>query len=360
MLSRSPWERFRSDRRAVACLLILCAELLAVLLLPPLLGLEPNASDLGASFWAPPSAAHPLGTDDVGRDLLARLLCGGRVSLLIGLCSAALSALVGIPLGLLAGYRRGAWEFCLMRLADVFQSFPSIVLVLCLVSLVGPSALNLVLVLGLLGSSQAALAAEESPAPLPGWSHSILADGYSLGLFGDEIGVQHSQTVTMEQVEALARTVGDKLALLDLEPRPTDGTALVLDTTRGGVVNALYQEAAAYAFPDVEQGPEAFMTSVGALAGDGSGLHLDRPCTVLEAAAMANSLILNLYDWQDAGSLGLLWRADNGRGNVLYLLGSIHTDRNNLYPFHKQLRDVILNAEAATAGGGARNACGRR
>ena len=101
MLSRSPWERFRSDRRAVACLLILCAELLAVLLLPPLLGLEPNASDLGAGFWAPPSAAHPLGTDDVGRDLLARLLCGGRVSLLIGLCSAALSALVGIPLGLL-------------------------------------------------------------------------------------------------------------------------------------------------------------------------------------------------------------------------------------------------------------------
>ena len=59
----------------------------------------------------------------------------------------------------------------------------------------------------------------------------------------------------MEQVEALARTVGDKLALLDLEPRPADGTALVLDTTRGGVVNALYQEAAAYAFPDVEQGP---------------------------------------------------------------------------------------------------------
>ena len=133
MLSRSPWERFRSDRRAVACLLILCAELLAVLLLPPLLGLEPNASDLEAGFWAPPSAAHPLGTDDVGRDLLARLLCGGRVSLLIGLCSAALSARVGIPLGLLAGYRRGAWEFCLMRRADVFQSFPSIVLVLCLV-----------------------------------------------------------------------------------------------------------------------------------------------------------------------------------------------------------------------------------
>jgi len=185
MLSRSPWERFRSDRRAVACLLILCAELLAVLLLPPLLGLEPNASDLGAGFWAPPSAAHPLGTDDVGRDLLARLLCGGRVSLLIGLCSAALSALVGIPLGLLAGYRRGAWEFCLMRLADVFQSFPSIVLVLCLVSLVGPSALNLVLVLGLLvgwfwwqqnGLSSETITVSSAPDGFDGYRIAVVSD----------------------------------------------------------------------------------------------------------------------------------------------------------------------------------------
>ena len=79
------------------------------------------------------SAAHPLGTDDVGRDLLARLLYGGRVSLLIGLSSAAISACLGTFLGLMAGYRRGVWEFCIMRLADIFQSFPSIVLVLCLV-----------------------------------------------------------------------------------------------------------------------------------------------------------------------------------------------------------------------------------
>ena len=148
---RSPWARLLRDRRAVVCLAILAAELLAVLLLPPLLGLDPYTRDPAAGFWAPPSAAHPLGTDDAGRDLLARLVYGGRVSLAVGLCSAALSALVGVPLGLLAGYRRGAWEFWLMRLADVLQSFPSIVLVLCLVTLVGPSAVNLVLVLGLLG-----------------------------------------------------------------------------------------------------------------------------------------------------------------------------------------------------------------
>ena len=148
---RSPWARFCQNRRAVVCLFLLCLELLLVFLLPPLMGLEPNVSDLEAGFWAPPSPDHWLGTDDVGRDLLARLLCGGQVSLLIGLSAAAISAALGVPLGLLAGYRRGAWEFWLMRLADIVQSFPSIILVLCLVALVGPSALNIVLVLGLLG-----------------------------------------------------------------------------------------------------------------------------------------------------------------------------------------------------------------
>ena len=150
-LGRSPCARVKADRRAMVCLYLLCAELLAVLLLPPLLGLEPNVSDLEAGFWALPSAEHPLGTDDVGRDLLARLLSGGQVSLFIGLSSAAISTALGVPLGLLAGYRRGAWEFWIMRLADIFQTFPSIVLVLCLVTVVGPAALNIVLVLGLLG-----------------------------------------------------------------------------------------------------------------------------------------------------------------------------------------------------------------
>ena len=197
----------------------------------------------------------------------------------------------------------------------------------------------------LAGSMTPVLAAEETQSqPVPAWGYGVLADGYAMGLFGDEMNTQHSQTVTQEQLETITQVVGDKLALLDVEQRTGEGEALVVDTTRGGVVNALYQEAAAYAFPGVEEGPEAFMTSVGALAGDGNGLNLDRPCTYLEAAAMADSLILNLYDEQNAGSLGLLWKATSGE-NTLYLLGSIHTDRNNVYPFHKQLRDIIMNAE---------------
>ena len=145
------WRRLRSDRRAVVCMAILALEILGVLLLPPLLGLEPDVTDRAAGFWAVPSAEHWLGTDDVGRDVLSRLICGGQISLLVGFASAAINLAVGVPLGLLAGYRRGAWEFWIMRLADVFQSFPSIVLILCLVTLVGASVLNLVLVIGLLG-----------------------------------------------------------------------------------------------------------------------------------------------------------------------------------------------------------------
>ena len=148
---RRVWHRLRSDRRAVLCMAVLALEVLCVLLLPPLLGLEPDVTDRAAGFWAVPSAAHWLGTDDVGRDVFSRLICGGRVSLLVGFATAAINLAIGVPLGLLAGYRRGKWEFWIMRLADVFQSFPSIVLILCLVTLVGASVLNLVLVMGLLG-----------------------------------------------------------------------------------------------------------------------------------------------------------------------------------------------------------------
>ena len=207
----------------------------------------------------------------------------------------------------------------------------------------------LLLAFGLLGTTPV-LAAEgetpaQEPAPLPAWSYGMVADGYALGLFGDEIYTAHDQIVTEDQLGQMTQVVASKLALLEVEQRSAADEGLVVDTTRGGVVNALYQEAAAYAFPGVEEGPEAFMTSVGALAGDGESLALDRPCTLLEAATMANSLILNLYDQENAGSLGLLWKADNGAGNTLYLLGSIHTDVNNTYPFHKQLRDIILNAD---------------
>lgn len=207
--------------------------------------------------------------------------------------------------------------------------------------------LTLLLAFGLLGSTVPVFAAEEpQAAPIPAWAYGEVADIYAMGLAGDEIYTDHSKPVTQEQLDKMTQVAADKLALLGVEQRSSAGS-FVLDTTRGGVLNALYMEALPYAFPGVDAGPVEFLSGLGVIHGDGNDLALDRPCTLLEAACFAERMILALYDQQNAGSLGLLWKAEGVDGNTLYLLGSIHTDRNNLYPFHKQLRDIITSAELA-------------
>ncbi len=103
------------------------------------------------AFNSPPGSEHILGTDDVGRDVLSRLLHGGRVSLFVGIASTFISVLIGIPLGLLAAFYRGAIEIVIMRLADIFMSFPSMIIILFLVSIFGPSIITVTLVIGILG-----------------------------------------------------------------------------------------------------------------------------------------------------------------------------------------------------------------
>ena len=186
------------------------------------------------------------------------------------------------------------------------------------------------------------LAAE--PQQLSPWAVSELADSYALGLVDDSYTTYIQSPVTMEQLESMTKVVADKLALLELEPRTADAVGLVVDTTRGGVMNALYQEAAAYDLPGVEEGPEAFLTGLGVVQGDGASLAAERTCTYQEAMVMTNRLILAIYDGQDAGSKGLLWKATNG-DNTLYLLGTIHLDRDNVYPLHKSVRDAIQASE---------------
>ena len=203
--------------------------------------------------------------------------------------------------------------------------------------------LSLLLAFGLL--TVPVLAEEPQAEPLPAWAWGEVADSYALGLVGDEIYTDHSKPVTQEQLDKMTQVAADKLVLLEVEQRSNAGS-FVIDTTRGGVLNALYMEALPYAFAGVDAGPVEFLSSLGVIHGDGADLALDRPCTLLEAACFANRMILALYDQQNAGSLGLLWKAE-GNGNTLYLLGSIHTDRSNLYPFHKQLRDIITSAELA-------------
>lgn len=145
------WDKFRHNKRAMFGVVVVLIVALAVLILPLVMNLDPFTTDAEAGFNTPPSAQHILGTDDVGRDLFARLLYGGRISLLVGIASTCVSVLIGVPLGLVAGYYRGIWETIIMRAADIFMSFPSMILILVLVAVFGPSIFNVTVVIGVLG-----------------------------------------------------------------------------------------------------------------------------------------------------------------------------------------------------------------
>ena len=131
------WRRFLRHRLAVASgllLLILGLLCLAAPLVEGTLGHDPGAVDLLNRF-APPSLAHPLGTDELGRDLLLRLLHGGRVSLFVGLVGALVAALLGTAIGLLAGYVGGRLDTLLMRLTDAVIALPLLPLLIVLAAI---------------------------------------------------------------------------------------------------------------------------------------------------------------------------------------------------------------------------------
>ncbi|RWJ58465.1 MAG: ABC transporter permease [Mesorhizobium sp.] len=97
---------------------------------------------------SPPSAEHLMGTDRFGRDIFARVLHGGRVSLLVGLCVVLLALVIGVPIGLVAGYFGGKIDLLLMRIADVFLAFPPLLLPIAITAALGPGLWNVVIALG--------------------------------------------------------------------------------------------------------------------------------------------------------------------------------------------------------------------
>jgi peptide/nickel transport system permease protein len=111
---------------------------------------DPNVQLL-AQRLAGPSWAHPLGLDELGRDILARLLMGARVSLFVGLSVVSISSVVGIALGAAAGYAGGRIDNALGRVMDVLLAFPGILLAIALVAVLGPSLTNVVLALVVIG-----------------------------------------------------------------------------------------------------------------------------------------------------------------------------------------------------------------
>jgi peptide/nickel transport system permease protein len=128
------WRRFRRHRLAVVSTAVLLAMILAVAFGPLLWHVQINDIDFTAQLQGP-SWAHPLGTDDLGQDLLARMLYGGRISLSVGLAAMSVSVVVGTIVGAVAGMSRGAIDTALVWLIDLFLSLPQVPVLLVIIYL---------------------------------------------------------------------------------------------------------------------------------------------------------------------------------------------------------------------------------
>ncbi|MEI7761935.1 MAG: ABC transporter permease [Comamonadaceae bacterium] len=133
-LAREAWRRFGRHKMALLSLILLLTMVLLVFVGPMVWKVAINDIDFTARL-KPPSYAHPLGTDDLGQDLLARILYGGRISLAVGLAAMGMALLVGVTIGAIAGISRGSVDAALMWLTDLFLSLPQLPLLLLLIYL---------------------------------------------------------------------------------------------------------------------------------------------------------------------------------------------------------------------------------
>ena len=143
------WQRLRHNEMAMvgaAIVLIMFVFAMAA----PLLGRDPGAIDIALRLQ-PPSWAAPLGTDDLGRDVLTRILYGARISLLVGFVAVGIATAIGIVLGAVAGYY-GRWvDVLLMRFVDIMLCFPTFFLILAVIAFLDPSIWNIMIIIGLTG-----------------------------------------------------------------------------------------------------------------------------------------------------------------------------------------------------------------
>lgn len=150
----SAWMQLLRNRKARLGGLLIVVMIVISLAAPLITPESPVDQNVLAKFAKPAvtfggSWAHPLGTDSLGRDILSRILYGGRNSLLIGLIATVLASLVGVALGLISGYFGGVNDTVIMRLVDVQMAFPAILLALAVMVMLGPNLRNLILVLAL-------------------------------------------------------------------------------------------------------------------------------------------------------------------------------------------------------------------
>lgn len=147
---RELWQRFMKNKTAVIGMIIFIFIVLVAIFAPLIANYETQAIKIDVpSRLQGPGGQHILGTDEMGRDLLARIVHGARISLMIGICSIAVSLLIGGTLGAISGFFGGRIDNMIMRVMDVFLCLPDVLLALAIVAAFGTSQVNLMISIGL-------------------------------------------------------------------------------------------------------------------------------------------------------------------------------------------------------------------
>lgn len=148
---RAGWLQFRAllrrDKKALFGIVVLALFVVAAVFGPLISPYDPNA--MAFSMMEPPSWGHPLGTDDLGRDLLSRIVVGARVSLFVGVSTVAIALSLGLVLGVLAGYFGGWLDYLIMRYIDLQWAFPNFIIAVYLVAVFGTGLTNVIVAISL-------------------------------------------------------------------------------------------------------------------------------------------------------------------------------------------------------------------
>ncbi|PZW43646.1 peptide/nickel transport system permease protein [Humitalea rosea] len=222
---------------ALLCLAIVLAAVLAPWIAP----YDPADQDI-ISRLQPPGGAYPFGTDQFGRDILSRLLWGARISLTVSLGAIAVAVVIGGTIGMLAGYIGGTFDLLVMQVMDVLLSFPSLILGLIVVALLGPDLINLVVAIALTAIAPFARVARAPTMALK--ERAFVEAGRALGFSHPRILFRHILPNIMSEVMVMASLwmatavrVEASLSFIGLGVKPP--TATWGGMTRDGFENIL-------------------------------------------------------------------------------------------------------------------------
>ncbi|MCW3997032.1 MAG: ABC transporter permease [Candidatus Bathyarchaeota archaeon] len=180
--------QLKKDRMSLIGLMIIVGMIFLAIFSPFLIPYDPAEQDLNNAL-EPPSVAHLFGTDSFGRDVLSRVLSGARVSVIVGIVSCGIAILIGVPLGILAGYGGSKVDNLISRIIDGIMAFPPLLLAIVLMAVLGPSMINVMIALGFTISTHFARLARGETLKVKEESYIMAAR--TMGLRSHQIIIKH-------------------------------------------------------------------------------------------------------------------------------------------------------------------------